>query len=753
MMAPNKHSLYPALILILFFLFPLPPGFAEGGCTASGCHAGIKDIVPMELEMMQLIKQTGQRHGDPDGCVVCHGGNPYATKKKNAHRSVPAGLKRGIGPKDFYPDPGSIRIVQNTCGVCHPGYLYRTNRSLMNTEAGKISGNLHTWGIEPGPGQKHNYGNYDIRDTDGRVPLGASAAYQTYMADLMQRYPENFPTRLKKLPKPGLKEIENRPELAAYTYQRQECQRCHIGVKGSQTRGDFRGMGCSACHMPYAADGKYRGNDASISKDEPGHIEFHRLQGNRKTGGIPVRTCAACHNRGKRIGVSFQGLMESAYAVPFDEKGQPALKLHNKNYVQLSRDLHRNTENSHMGNPPDGLLCQDCHTSMDVHGDGNIHGTTLAQVEIECTDCHGTPDSFPWELALGYGEHFGKNGPDRPARGLGNTRLLSGRQFGYKHDKKDGFLLSARGNPLGNVVKSDNSVIVYSARGKDFKVPLLKPIKLKDAWQSPNGRVAMSSVSAHLNRMECYTCHATWAPQCYGSHVRVDYRKDKKNRAVDWVASGNQWDQTGQTAESKRGSKGVLSNAVIEEAPAYLRWETPVLGINGEGWISPLIPGCQVRYTVIGKTGKVLVQNKMPSNRTEAEQLGQTLLPLSMDMAPAQPHTNQRGARSCESCHTRLKTAGLGADPGILPKGALDWSKITTETGVQVATVGTHWPDSRAFNTEEIQRLLKVGTCMGCHTDMADGTFWKRVARTDLLDASKHGQLMNQALKSLGNSR
>ena len=54
------------------------------------------------------------------------------------------------------------------------------------------------------------------------------------------------------------------------------------------------------------------------------------------------------------------------------------------------------------------MYCQDCHTSIDVHGDGNIPGTTLAQVEIECEDCHGTVKQYPWELPLGRGEDFDK---------------------------------------------------------------------------------------------------------------------------------------------------------------------------------------------------------------------------------------------------------------------------------------------------------------------------------------------------------
>jgi len=41
-------------------------------------------------------------------------------------------------------------INKYTCGqsACHKGYEARLEKSLMNTEASKIQGNLHTWGIE-----------------------------------------------------------------------------------------------------------------------------------------------------------------------------------------------------------------------------------------------------------------------------------------------------------------------------------------------------------------------------------------------------------------------------------------------------------------------------------------------------------------------------------------------------------------------------------------------------------------------------
>lgn len=737
----NGISLIVILVTMLFGQFvSARTGRAADGCTARGCHAGISDIVPMSLDMMQLIKKNGQRHGDPDGCVICHGGSPGETKKKKAHRSIPATLLRAAGPKDFYPDPGSIWIARNTCGVCHPGYVYRSRQSLMNTEAGKIQGSLHAWGIEQVQGHRVPWGNYDITDTDGPVPSGASKSYEYYMAMQVRQYPDQYPAALSRIPLPDPDKIESDPKLAGFTYQRQECQRCHLGVRGREMLGEYRGMGCSACHMPYGTDGLYQGDDASISKEEPGHILRHRIAGNRKTGGIQPETCNTCHNGGKRTGVSYLGLMESAFQGPLDKDGNPGPALHGKTYRQIFADLHHQTGSNPAENSKNGLLCQDCHTSMDVHGDGNIHGTTLAQVEIECTDCHGTPEKWPWELPLGHGDEFGREVSKPEMRGVTDEKLLSDRQFGFNHDPREGFLLTARGNPLGNVVRSGDTVIVYSAAGNDFMVPLLKQIKEKTSWKKPAGKIAMSSVSLHLERMECYACHATWVPQSYGRYVRVDYQ-DKNPSRTDWVASGNSHTENGQTSESSRGSRGILSPGRVEEHPDFLRWEDPVLGVNGEGRISPLMPGSQVVYSVIGKKGSLLAYNQTALNPTQAGDIGQDYIPTAFDMAPAQPHTNQREARTCENCHTCLKAAGLGLE------GAARWTRILSEEGIQIATVGTHWPLSRAFNKKETAVFLKTGTCMGCHVNMEDPIFWKKVSEQKLPDSSKHEELMNQVLR------
>ncbi len=755
--------------------------YAAGGCSTKECHQGIADIKPADHEMMRTIKMNGAQHGDKDGCVMCHGGNPKATKKEEAHKGIPPTLKMAPGPKDFYPDPSSIWIAENTCGACHPGYVYRTKQSLMNTEAGKIQGNLHTWGFEEVQNYKVPYGNYATEDIDGREPLSGTDAYKEYMKQQIAMYPDQYPESLKQLPTATMEEINADPKKAGLTYQRQECQRCHIGVRGREKRGDYRGLGCASCHVMYGNEGLYEGNDKSISKTEHGHMLRHEIVGTRKTGGIPVESCNSCHNRGKRIGVSFQGLMEFPYGSPFDKNGKIQPKLHTKRYLFISDDLHHQVK-SRKGNPEGGLLCQDCHTSIDVHGDGNIHGTTMGQVEIECTDCHGRPDKYPWELPIGYGDESGKELNPAP-RGVATERLIPGKQFGAKYEPEDGFVLSARGNPLGNVVRRGNKIIVHSATGNDFEVPVLKTLQTEKKWKDPSAEVAMSAVAKHMDKMECYACHASWVPQCYGCHVQVNFApKDGKPRQnIDWVASGNEQKTNGQTAESILGTGGIKSPGKVMEKRSYLRWEDPVLGINGEGRVTPLMPGCQVTYTVINSDGKTIVNNQIADSPDEAAQIGQKHVPLAIDMAPVQPHTAQRKARTCESCHTNPKVAGFGLGNGTfgirqnenivedlmdaktgkpipknykvqipaIPKLDFDWSKIVDRDGTQVATVGTHWPLSRAFNKKELDNFMRAGTCMGCHSNMTEKELWKKVSTEGTIDPATHLKMMNKMIKQM----
>ncbi len=756
------------------------------GCLT--CHEGIEDIRPQDSRMMQQIKAMGE-------CTACHGGDPTVRAedpndeeaKKAAHNPE----------KGFYPDPGNIWIADQTCGKCHPGYVDALKKSLMNTEAGKIHGTLWAfgafggkYGLDPEKIHKVRYGNYDIEDEDGPTPIFGTDAYKAYMEALIKAFPDQFPQKLEALPLPSVEEIVENPEWAAFTYLRSDCQRCHVGVPPRAKRGDWRGTGCSACHMPYSNEGFYEGNDPTIPKDQPGHVLVHSIQATRespvKVGdktytGIPVETCNSCHNRGKRIGVSYEGIMEFPYGTPFGPGGagdkQP--KLHTKVYLFIQDDVHHAGKD---GKPGGGMLCQDCHTSIDMHGDGNIFGTTLAQVEIECADCHGTPDAYPWELPLGFQEEelnkVAGLSFEEP-RGLANTLPPNIAAFGIIYEPKDGYLLTARGNPFGNVVKDGDKVILHSATGKDFEVPLLKKIKEEGSWMSKDSEVAMDKIGAHMEKMECYACHASWAPQCYGCHVVVDYTEGKTS--TDWLATSKQYIEAGGHVRHLQFSQNTAKQpGKASEGRSYLRWEDPILGINGEGRVTPIIPGCQVVYTVIGPDGTTLVHNKIghtPPNTEGAGEEGQR----GIDMAPAQPHTVGLKARRCESCHDSEKALGYGIQGGIFLRGytepryidlldgdgnvvpqkakiqiqpipdlPMDWSQVVDpETGQQMQTVGQHWPASRPLDEDIRTRMERIGVCMGCHQNMADPEFWTdQVVATygEVFTNEEHLNLINQLI-------
>jgi len=723
------------------------------GCVS--CHEGIENIRDPESAMMKQIMAMGE-------CTACHGGDPAVTGAIDDA----AAAASAHGPEgEFYPDPGSPWIADKTCGVCHTDYNKALKLSLMNTEAGKIQGNLWAWGAQGE--QTVVYGNYTTDDEDGATPIFGSDTYKAYMESVVAAYPDQFPSHLEMLPEPTVDEIVENPALAAFTYQRNQCQRCHVSVPGRQKRGDYRGMGCSSCHIPYSNDGFYEGGDPTIPKTEAGHLLVHEMQGTREArNGIPVETCNSCHNRGKRIGVSYEGIMEFPYGTPFDETGNIQPKLHTKKYLYIKDDLHHSPD-SREGNPEGGMLCQDCHTSIEMHGDGNIPGTTLAQVEIECTDCHGTPDQFPWELPIGYGEETFTS-ISLEERGT-TTQLNANMNFGMVYSPEDGYLLTARGNPFGNVVRSGDDVIVHSATGRDYTVPTLKSIKLAGSWKSPDAEVAMDKVQAHGENLECYACHADWAPQCYGCHVTADYSNG--NTGTDWVKIGQNQNPDGTVDTS------LTTAGKIKEGRSFLRWENPILGINGEGRVTPLIPGCQVIYTVIGPDGSTLVHNQigLTPPGTEGSETGQR----GLDMAPAQPHTVGRQARTCESCHSDPKALGYGINGGqyllgydedriidlqnpdgssmpgeysvqmqAVPDLPMDLTQIVDpETGEQLMTVGSHWPGSGPLTEDQRTRMERVGVCMGCHQNMADDSFWTDqvvAAYGKIVTNDDHIEMMNQ---------
>ena len=132
----------------------------------------------------------------------------------------------------------------------------------------------------------------------------------------------------------------------------------------------------------------------------------------------------------------------------------------------------------------------------------------------------------------------------------------------------------------------------------------------------------------------------------------------------------------------------------------------------------PVTPGCQDIVTLKDEDGTI----------TDSF--------YSFTMAAIDPHTTQIKGRSCTDCHRSTKTIGLGEgtawqdttgtwqfDPvyqdmettaGKVP--ALD--AFVTIDGIPLQK--SFRSNMRPFNAEEINRILKVGKCLGCHTSIKD---------------------------------
>lgn len=129
----------------------------------------------------------------------------------------------------------------------------------------------------------------------------------------------------------------------------------------------------------------------------------------------------------------------------------------------------------------------------------------------------------------------------------------------------------------------------------------------------PDLKVLEHSISAHMERLECYACHSAWAPQEYGTFF-LRFRDLRMKDDFDL--------KSGPSVEYLRS--------------AYLKkQDAPPLGINSRGKVSPIRPMFISYYTDIMRA-----RNDGPEN---------TL--LAAEWRAYFPHTVQRGSVTCEGCH------------------------------------------------------------------------------------------------------
>lgn len=443
-------------------------GAATGNCIV--CHTGIE----IAHEKFTL------------GCAQCHGGNPEATTKEEAHVLALAEIPRDgtVLPLDYFDseylrfiNPSNLRVVKSTCGqsgqglgtACHASYADDVMKSLMATTTGHLVGGAYQQGLVET--RQAEWGVMPVADLDGDIPIERGA----------------LPSVIQV---PGEDDAwpENSVQRHYGDVPRKLCTVCHLWSRGIGDRGvtgqegKYRSEGCAACHFLYANDGLSRTADPTIDKTEVGHPIMHKI-----TKRIDSDQCAHCHTRGARIGLSFQGLAQLPPNTPkgpgFEGISDEVLYggYHIENAELCPPDIHYER----------GMHCIDCHVREEIMGDGNIYGHMDQSTQVECTDCHGTPGEF---------------GSMETERGIVHDNL-----------------------------RWENDVMILTGKvdGIEHVVPQVKNI-VDPSSISYNSNAAAAMNTDHIKEdggLECYACHAAWQNNCYGCH----FYRDLDDTQLDFI--------------------------------------------------------------------------------------------------------------------------------------------------------------------------------------------------------------------------
>ena len=651
------------------------------------CHDGIANVSPS--------------HPTEFGCSVCHGGEPDSVDKEQAHATLIYDPKAGTGKRN----PSSLSVVEQSCGqlYCHAGHadedrnhVARVKKSMMNTMAGVISGLRYQWA---GQSRKTaRYGTLAIADEDASVPHNQGAL------DKLEKLPFFSPATIDILKKEQSVAISRHP---ADRILRQQCFQCHLDSPPAE--GQYRSQGCAACHFDYSSNGLYEGNDPTISRTEPGHARFHKIRA------IPSRsTCVQCH---RSFDLQALGTADEPRENEIDEVFGP----HHPHDFEEINDATRQEEtptayDSEVTDTvtdqieisstvdPDkeaplfvgkgrvmrdvhtarGMDCTDCHTQLDIMGDGNLYSKQHEAVEIRCETCHGDSRSYPsisqvtdpGDPAIRVSKHY-KDGPNKV---------------------DDWMAVSVRNRTMTNVkVRDGHMVTIGKQSGKVHEIPLVKDF------------LAAHSIPQHQSRLECSACHARWVVRCPGCHQSI----------------------IGDPLQAP-----VLTSHSLDIGE-------PSLMIGPRGKVAPMLTQPERHLTILDEKGNPIpVLGRMGTQRGRYRQWAFTNPhgTSGSNLAYAlNPHSIRKQARSCTSCHLSGKTLGLGEGDLKIGKNAtgkndfidplnrsdiiLKASQFEPQAKVSMrgeSIAGTHQPQARTFNQKEINRILRIGNCIPCHDSYED---------------------------------
>ncbi len=253
------------------------------------------------------------------GCFSCHGGNPFTTNKKAAHKTL-------------IPIPGNLSNAPRSCGTanCHPDIVNRVNKGLMATLSGMINVDRYVFNEQNTP--------------DGDATL---ATIHHSAAD----------EHLKNL-----------------------CVRCHLGNEKTVTgpvSDESRGGGCLACHLNYSKEAETVHIRHTQQPEDTSWLMQHPSIDLKVTN----NHCFGCHSRSGRISTNYEGWHETTFR-PADVVGKPDFRVveQSRVFTKVQDDVHHaagmdcidchtsyelmgdGKTYQHQENQQD-VACTDCHTA------------------------------------------------------------------------------------------------------------------------------------------------------------------------------------------------------------------------------------------------------------------------------------------------------------------------------------------------------------------------------------------------------
>ncbi|QDV05767.1 hypothetical protein Poly30_12690 [Planctomycetes bacterium Poly30] len=407
-------------------------------------------------------------------CTTCHGGNPLGETVAEAHVPSPPEIgdrafretnafaffnKLTLTGLDKLPDyevggqtytaldylqfvnPGDLRVVTmgKSCGECHVSHAECTEKSLLATSAGVLSGALYAIGQPTRVAESD--GLYDNTASDMAFRVATDLAFNAVGAPFgavsrMVEYPV-FSARNNTNPDAifnnddyliaELLDDQNADgtvvanSALANLYHEQvafTCGDCHLGSAGANNRtGDYRSSGCTSCHMPYSLGGRAGTSDPNVNKFEPldpddideperPHVRSHQIMSVAKTTangtvvkGIDDHTCAGCHQGSNRTVMQYWGIrLDQNQDVRRGQQypAQPVSYQNTSNDTRLfdpelgNREFNGRNRNQYLA-------------FEDYDGDGR--DDTPADVHHEagmgCIDCHGSHDMHGGDVTAG----------------------------------------------------------------------------------------------------------------------------------------------------------------------------------------------------------------------------------------------------------------------------------------------------------------------------------------------------------------